>query len=312
MQTILGSGGAIGKELAKSLKTKYNTTIRLVSRNPKKVNPDDELFSADLTIAEEVNKAVKDSEVVYLTAGFTYSTKFWQQVWPVVMTNVIAACKKHNAKLVFFDNIYMYDKDYLELMTEETPVRPTSKKGKIRKEIAEMLLNEVEKGTLKALIARSADFYGPGIKNTSVLTETVFNNLAAGKKANWLESLNYKHSYTYTPDAGLATAMLGNTEDAYGQVWHLPTASNPYTGKEWVEKIAQKLGKPAKAMVLSKLAVRLIGFFIPVMGEMVEMMYQYNRDYVFDSSKFNKRFDFKPTPYDQGIDEIVTQDYKGK
>ena len=42
MQTILGSGGAIGISLAKELMN-YTNQIRLVSRNPKKVNETDEL-----------------------------------------------------------------------------------------------------------------------------------------------------------------------------------------------------------------------------------------------------------------------------
>ena len=143
-----------------------------------------------------------------------------------------------------------------------------------------------------------------------MLTETVFNPLSNGKKANWMSSVNYKHSFTYTPDAGKATALLGNTEDAYNQVWHLPTAANPLTGKEWIETIAGEMGVKPKYQAVPKFLVRIIGLFVPIMKEMVEMMYQYDRDYVFASSKFEKRFDFKPTPYKDGISEIVQTDYK--
>ena len=79
------------------------------------------------------------------------------------MKNVISACEKNKTKLVFFDNIYMYNPEKIDLMTEETEVRPTSKKGKVRAQIAKMILDEIEAGKLKALIARAADFYGPGI-----------------------------------------------------------------------------------------------------------------------------------------------------
>ncbi|MCK5032449.1 MAG: NAD(P)H-binding protein, partial [Calditrichia bacterium] len=172
MQTILGSGGAIGIELAKALK-EYTNDIRLVSRNPKKVNATDELMSADLLNAADVNEAVKGSSVVYVTVGFYYSVKVWKESWPKFMTNVIEACKEHNCKLVFFDNIYMYDQNHLDGMTEETPINPPSKKGEVRAEIAKLIMDEVKKGNLTALIARSADFYGPAIQNTSMLTETV-------------------------------------------------------------------------------------------------------------------------------------------
>ncbi len=308
MQTILGSGGIIGIELAKEL-TKYTKSIRLVSRNPQKINPDDELFTADLTKTEEVLKATEGSETIYLTVGLKYSIKVWQNKWPVIVKNVIDACVKHKSKLVFFDNIYMYDKDYLNLMNEETPVNPPSKKGKVRAKIAQMVLNAGKEQGLQVLIARAADFYGPGIKGNSVLTETVFNNLKIGKKANWLGSIKYKHSFTYTPDAGKAVAMLGNDPDAYGQVWHLPTTSDPFTGKEWIESIAKELGVKPKYQVASKFMVRLLGLFVPVMRELVEMIYQYDRDYVFDSTKFETKFNFKPTPYLEGIKTIIKEDY---
>lgn len=307
MQTILGSGGAIGIELAKALK-QYTDNIRLVSRNPERVNPDDHLISADLTIPADVMKATEGSHVVYLTAGFPYNIKIWKATWPRVISNVIEACKANNAKLVFFDNVYMYDPDYLDPMTEETPINPQSKKGKVRAKIAGMIMDEVKSGGLSALIARSADFYGPSV-HTSMLTEMVFKNFANGKKANWLGSASYKHSFTYTPDAGRATALLGNTTDAYNQVWHLPTASNPLTGKGWIEAIAKQMSVEPKYQVAPKFLVRILGLFIPIMREMVEMIYQYDRNYVFDSSKFEKRFDLKPTPYLDGIKKIVEIDY---
>jgi len=308
MQTILGSGGVVGIELAKALK-EFTSEIRLVSRKPKKVNTTDELMSANLLNVADVRKAVQGSSVVYVTVGFPYSIKVWRESWPKLITNVCKACKEHNCKLVFFDNIYMYDSNHLNGMTEETPINPPSKKGKVRAEIATMIMDEVREGKLTALIARSADFYGPTIQNTSMLTETVFKPLSNGKKANWMSSVNFKHSFTYTPDAGKATALLGNTVDAYNQVWHLPTAANPFTGKEWIEAIAREIRVKPKYQAVPKLLVRIIGLFVPIMREMVEMMYQYDRDYVFDSSKFEKRFDFEPTPYIDGIREIVEADY---
>jgi len=309
MQTILGSGGAIGIELAKALQ-KYTSEIRLVSRNPEKVNPTDQLMAADLLNTEDVRKAVQGSSVVYVTVGFPYNLKVWKTSWPKFMKDVIAACKEFQAKLVFFDNIYMYDPNFLNGMTEETPINPSSEKGKIRAEIAQLILDEIKAGTLTALIARSADFYGPGIKNSSMLNETVVKPLNSGKKANLLSSSGFKHSFTYTPDAGRATAILGNTPEAYNQIWHLPTAANPFTGKEWVEAIAGELGVKPGFQVASKMMVRIIGLFVPIMKEIVEMMYQNDRDYIFDSTKFEKRFNYKPTSYTHGIKEMIRLDYK--
>ncbi|MBU2906581.1 NAD-dependent epimerase/dehydratase family protein [Arenibacter algicola] len=308
MQTILGSGGAIGIELAKALKD-YTTDIRLVSRNPQKVNDTDKLFSADLLDRTKVFEAVQGSSIVYVTVGFPYNLKVWQQNWPKFIKYVIDACIEYKCKLVFFDNIYMYDLNYLNGMNEETPINPPSQKGKIRAEVAAMIMDKVKEGQLEALIARSADFYGPNIKNSSMLTEMAFKPLSNGKKANWLASLNFKHSFTYTPDAAKATALLGNSAKAFNQVWHLPTASNPFTGKEWIETIAKEMEVKPGIQVASRLIVKIMGLFIPIMREMPEMMYQYDRDYVFNSDKFDSHFSFRTTPYLEGIKEIVSSDY---
>ena len=304
MQVILGSGGAIGTELALAL-PQYTTDIRLVSRNPKKVNDTDELFSGDLTDAASVREAVAGADVAYLTVGLPYDIKIWRSTWPVVMANTINACKEHGTKLVFFDNVYMYDPQHVPHMTEETPINPASKKGAVRRQIADQLMKEVNAGKLTALIARAADFYGPSQYGNQILNETVIKNLKEGKKANWLGSDQYRHSFTYTPDAGKATALLGNTDDAYGQVWHLPTADNPLTGKQWIEAVAQELNVAPKKQVAGKTLVKVIGWFNPMMRELHEMIYQYDRDYVFDSSKFDQRFDVKATPYREGLREIL-------
>lgn len=309
MQTILGSGGAIGVELAKAL-PKYTDQIRLVSRNPKKVSSNDQLMAIDLLNPDALKKAIKGSSIVYVTVGFDYNIKVWRKNWPAVVRKVIAACQEYECKLVFFDNIYMYDANHLDGMTEETPVNPPSKKGEVRAQTAKMIMDEVKAGKLTALIARSADFYGPGIKNTSMLTETVFKPLSEGKKANWMGSAKYKHSFTYTPDAGKATAILGNSDSAYNQVWHLPTAPNPFTGKEWVEHIAKEMGVKPNYREASKTIIKVMGLFMPIMKEMVEMMYQYDRDYVFNSDKFEKQFNYKPMPYQEGIKKVVQSDYQ--
>ena len=134
--------------------------------------------------------------------------------------------------------------------------------------------------------------------------------MSQGKKANWLVDDTVKHSFTYVPDATKAVALLGNSEQAYGQVWHLPTASNPLTGKEWIQSIANEMGVTPKYRVIPKTMVKLMGFFVPVMRETVEMLYQYDRDYVFDSSLFEQTFDFTPTPYLEAIRQIIALEYQ--
>jgi len=307
MQTILGANGTIGSVLAKELNT-YTKQIRLVSRNPKKVNDGDELFPSDLSDPLQVDKAIAGSEIVYLLVGFEYKLSVWQNNWPKLMRATIDACIKHKSKLVFFDNVYLYDINEIAHMTEDSKINPPSKKGMVRAQIANMLMDEVKSGKLNALIARAADFYGP--KNEkSFLVELVYNNLKKNKKPQWLIDASKKHSFTFTPDAAKATALLANTPDAFNQVWHLPTDRNTLTGSEIIALFNKQMNGSKKEMVLPMWMLKLLGLFVPLMREMPEMMYQYDRDYFFDSSKFEKRFNFKPTSYAEGI-KLTVNDAK--
>jgi nucleoside-diphosphate-sugar epimerase len=302
MQTILGANGIISTQLAKAL-IQFTTKIRLVSRHPRKVNETDEIFAADLTNPGQTIAAVAGSEIVYLTAGLQYNTKIWQEQWPLIMRNVIDACKKHKAKLVFFDNVYIYGK-VSGWMTETTLSNPCSKKGVVREVIAGMLMNEITQGSITAMIVRAADFYGPNTP-MSFASVMIFDNLAKRKKAQWMLNESVKHSFTYTPDAGKATALLGNTASAYNQVWHLPTDKNALNGKEFIALVANEFGIPPNYMTLPRWVLQLVALFNPIVKESIEMLYQSESDYLFDSSKFDTAFTFKATTYAQGIAEIV-------
>ncbi|MFO8235774.1 MAG: NAD(P)H-binding protein [Bacteroidales bacterium] len=301
MQTILGAGGTVAQELAKSL-TEYTKGIRLVSRNPEKVNPSDELFPTDLTIPHEVFKAVDGSDIVYITIGFEYKHSIWKELWPPFIQNTINACKTHNSKLVFFDNVYIYDKNHLENMTEESPVLPASKKGEIRAEVANELWKEIENGEIKGLIARSADFLG---KRNSIPYEIIYKNLKKRKKAQWLIDDTKRHNFTYTKDAGKALALLGNSEEAYNHIWHLPTDSTPMTGKDWINLFAQEMNVKPRYTVISKWQIKFGGVFSTMLKELADVAYQFEKDYCFNSSRFEKHFEMKPTPPKQAVKEII-------
>src|SRR6266851_4459947 len=132
-----------------------------------------EAVPADLSNLNDTLRAVSGCRIAFLVAGLKYDLKVWRELWPRIMHNAIEACKRAGARLVFFDNVYMYGK-VDGLMTEETPFRPCSKKGEIRAQIATTLLNEIQAGNLTALIARAADFYGPRVR-TAIPNILVFD-----------------------------------------------------------------------------------------------------------------------------------------
>ncbi len=305
MITVLGAGGPIANELG-SILAANRTPFRLVSRNPKPV-PGAELFAADISDRDQAIRAVAGSSVVHLLIGLKYDIRVWTELWPRIMANVIEACKHAQAKLIFFDNVYMYGK-VDGPMTETTPYLPCSKKGEVRARIATALMNEVKAGGLTAMIARSADFYGPRTRN-SVPNVLVFEALARGSTPSWLVNADVPHSFTFTPDAARGLAMLAGRDTAWNQVWHLPTWPNPPTGKEFIEMAAKEFGAAPKFRVLSRPVLRVFGWFNPTIGESYEMLYQSDSPYLFDSGKFASEFGFSGTSYPEGI-RIAAESYK--
>ena len=302
LHVILGAGGAIGAPLAAELLAR-RAKLRTVSRSGR--GPAGaEALRADLMQRDEVLGAVAEGSTVYLLAGLPYDRRVWRAQWPVIMDNAIAACAARGARLVFFDNVYMYGR-VEGPMTEATPVRPSSEKGKVRAAIAMTLLEAAAAGRVRALIARAADFYGPHAEKTSVPSLLILQRLAAGKPARLLVNADARHSYTYTLDCASALYPLAEADDAYGQVWHLPTARPALTSREFVEIVARELGVPPRLSVSPRWAMRAGGLFNVLLREGGEMLYQNEHDYVFDSSKFERRFAFTPTPYDRGIRESV-------
>lgn len=303
MQTILGAGGDISRCLAKELK-QFTTQIRLVSRHPERVNADDELMALDLSERDNVMKAIAGSNVVYLTVGLKYDLRVWQAQWPLLIQHVIEGCLEYNCKLVFFDNVYMYDRAAIPNMTEESPLNPPSKKGKVRLQNVELINDAIQHKNLQALIARSADFYGPDSKN-GILNVLVLDNVAKGKKPNWQSNVDRIHSFTYTPDAAKATALLGNTASAYNQVWHLPTSAERLTGRQYIKMATGIANMKNSYLLLNPFLLSLIGIFNRTIKEIAEMQYQNTQDYFFNSDKFCKTFSFTPTSYADGIREVL-------
>jgi nucleoside-diphosphate-sugar epimerase len=303
--TILGAGGPIADALA-SLLLAQNARVRLVSRNPKSV-PGAQTLAADLTDLDQAIRAIDGSSTVHLLVGLKYSVALWQESWPRIMANTIEACKRANARLVFFDNVYMYGKG-AGPMTESTPYNPTSRKGEIRARIATTLMDEVRAGRLTALIARAADFYGPRNQH-SVPNILVFDALAQNRTPSWLVNADVPHSFTFIPDAALALNLLAAHDSAWNQVWHLPTAPSPLTGRQFVEHAAGEFKRPPKFRVLSRPTLRLVGLFNSDIRESYEMLYQSDSPYLFDSSKFACEFNFPGTPYSEGI-RLAAASYK--
>ena len=303
MQTILGATGPIGKELAKELHRNYTTDIRIVSRNPVRINDTDNVFAADLLEAEQTNEAVKGSDIAYLTVGLPMDTELWEVQFPVIMRNVIDACKEQKVKLVFFDNTYMFPQNE-DTLTEDTPFKPVGRKGTVRAKITNMLLDEMERGEIEAMICRAPEFYGPG-ETKSITNFLIFESIRKGERPKIMLRDDVLKTLIWTPDASQAMALLGNTPDAYGKSWHLPCDDNRLTYKEFMAEVSRVYKQDFQYDILSREFIEQQSTSNKVFEELLELLPRYEHDNVFDSSRFKGRFpDFRVTTYREGIEQM--------
>ncbi|PRE47445.1 SDR family oxidoreductase [Burkholderia multivorans] len=310
MQTILGANGQIAVELARELQRKYTSDVRLVSRNPRKVNDTDSLVSANLLDAKQTLDAVKGSSIVYFTAGLPPDTALWEAQFPTMLKNALDACRVAGASFAYFDNTYMYPQD-ARLLTEDAPFAPVGRKGKVRAAMASMVLEEMARGEMPVLIGRAPEFYGPG-KTQSFTNALIIEKLQAGKKPRVPVRDDTRRTLIWTPDASRALATLGNAPDAFGQTWHLPCCDDRPTYKQFVVMASQVFGREPAYSVISKWTLTAAGLFSKQVRELRELLPRYEQDNLFDSTKFKRRFpEFAMTTYLQGL-ELIRKERPGK
>ncbi|CAI0834835.1 NAD dependent epimerase/dehydratase family [Serratia liquefaciens] len=174
MQTILGANGQIAQELARELKRSYTDDLRLVSRNPRKVNQSDVLIAADLLDAQQTLEAAKGSDTLYFVAGLPPDSALWEKQFPTMLKNALDASRSVGAHFVYFDNTYMYPQNS-DVQTEETPFAPKGRKGQVRALMANMVLKEMEQKNIPVTLGRAPEFYGPG-KTQSFTNALIIDN----------------------------------------------------------------------------------------------------------------------------------------
>ncbi len=285
-----GAGGAVVRELVRQGKP-----VRAVSRSgggsfPKGV----EVVQGDVKNSGDAKRVCEGSVVVYNCANVPYQD--WLKTFPAIVQGSIEGAASAGAKLVFCDNLYMYGPPNGP-MTEATPRSARGKKGRLRAELEQILMQAHKDGRVRVVIGRGSDFYGPGANS---VTKFVFGNILKDKRALWPVALDMPHSLNYSEDFAKNFVTLGEEERALGEIWHLP-ASEPLTGREFIRLAFQAADEKPKMGVLSGLMIRVGGLLNPMVREFGEVSYQFARPFVMNSGKFERAFGAPVTPHHEAI-----------
>ena len=301
LHVIFGTG-PVGCWIARAL-TEMSLPVRAINRSGKRpaLMPESVVIvKADASNPEQAIDAAEGATVVYQALNPPYHQ--WHEFFPGLQAGAMAAAKATGARYVSIENLYMYDSS--QPMTEESPEKPKSKKGALRKNMGEEVMEAHQRDEIQAAILRSSDYSGPGVEGSS-MGEMVFGNLTAGKKAQLGGSATMPHSWAYIEDVGKAAAILGTNDEALGKMWIAPHAT-PVTQGDMVRMAAAELDIEPKYTVMGTFMMWLGGLFIPEAKASVEMLYEFNTPFVVDSSKFENTFGVSATPIEAGIKETVS------
>ncbi len=301
LHVVLGTG-PVGCWVARTLVAR-GLPVRAVNRSgrrPDLLPAEVALERADVSDPAQATAAARDAAVLYVAVNPPYHR--WHELFPALQDGALAAARAHGARYVSVENLYMYDSR--EPMVESTRIAPASKKGELRRRMAEGVMAAHAAGLVQATALRAADYYGPGVTE-SAWGERVFGPLVAGKRAQVTGVLDAPHSIAYIEDVGRALVELGTREEALGEAWIAPHAPARTQGELVAAAAAHVPGADARPSAMGPFMLRLGGLFIPAAREMVEMMDQFMRPFVADGSRFERTFGVEPTPLDVGLARTV-------
>ncbi len=302
LHVIFGTG-PVGQATAREL-VKRGKTVKMVNRSGQKpagVPAGVTVVAGDVFDVAMAKELAKGATHVYQCTNPAYEE--WVQKFPTLQANTLEAAAAAGAKYIVMDNVYMYGDTNGQPIREDLPYNATNKKGTLRAKMAKDLMAAHQSGKVRVTVARAADFYGPAVLG-SAAGDRMFGFAVQGKAASATGNLDAKHSFTYIEDVGKALAILGERDEALGKVWLVPNAE-VLTTRQFVNLIFEELKQPVKVSAMGKLMMQLGGLFVPAARETVEMMYEFEKDFVVDGSLFTKTFGLKATPYREGIKATV-------
>jgi nucleoside-diphosphate-sugar epimerase len=300
LHVIFGTG-QVGRTLAAHLAAQ-GLGVRVLSRRPPEGLPREVSWrGVDVFDRLAAIDAAKGADVIYQCLNAPYHR--WPELFPPLQHNVLGAAQSTDALLVTLENVYGYGPTVGRPMTEDLPLASTTSKGRTRAAMTTELLETAHNGRIRIAIGRASDFFGPGVTE-STLGARVFGNALAGKRADFIGNPNLLHTYSFAPDVAAGLATLGTDERALGQVWHLP-GPETVTTRAALDLVAGELGHPVGIRNVPKLVVRALGLFNPLLRELSEMSYEFEEDFVLDTSKFEATFGISGTPLITALSETM-------
>ena len=295
LHVVVGAG-AVGTAVAREAQTRGHR-VRLVSRTGNAVLDGIEVVKGDASNPASAIEFTTGADVIYGATNPPYHQ--WGELFPPMQQALLGAAAHNGAAFIAMENVYGYGSPDGETLTEGSPIRPASDKGRIRAEMWNELLEWHTAGRANTAAIRASDFYGPMVGD-SMVGKRFWTPILDGKKVALLGDPDVRHTITYINDIGRALVDVASNPDTWGQAWHVPNAPAA-TGRELVQLAQELAGTTGNVTSVPALGLRITGLFDRAAREMPEMMYQFTQDFIVDGSAHTQRFGWEATPINEGF-----------
>ncbi|HKA79315.1 MAG TPA: NAD-dependent epimerase/dehydratase family protein [Xanthobacteraceae bacterium] len=294
---ILGAAGRFGHAAAEAFRKARWDVASLVRPGARaRALKGTEVIEVDALDHAAVGKAAHGADVVLHALNPPYTQ--WSKLALPLAYSAITAAENAGATLIFPGNLYNYGKGLPPVIDETTPMRPSSRKGRLRVAIEDRIEEAAERG-MRGIILRAGDFYGGG--EGSWLDLVVVNEIGRGR-LTYPGPVDLVHEWAYLPDLVAAMVRLAEVRETLGPFESFGFPGHAVSGREFTTAIARASGRGLQVKRMTWWLIHALGPLMPLSRELSEVAYLWNEPHRIDGRKLAATIGEVPhTPLDVAV-----------
>lgn len=302
---VLGARGRLGMAVAQAFANAGWRVIGQIRPGATASLPGVQWLSIDLQDTAALAQAAQGARVVVHALNPPYPK--WQQEVPGLMEAAIRVTRALDACLMFPGNVYNFGEDMPEILTEDTPQRPSARKGHLRVAVEHRLAAS----GVRSVVIRAGDFFGSGTGSWFDLA--LAKDITKGRMT-YPGSMELATPWAYLPDLARSFVAVADrlVREPQSLPWHASFcyAGHSLSGRDWarlLEAVARERGwlAPGQALKIGGMpwgVIRALRRFVPMFRELAEMRYLWQKPHALNGSRLEAFIGAQPaTPLPQAV-----------
>ncbi|MEM1314868.1 MAG: NAD(P)H-binding protein [Pseudomonadota bacterium] len=294
---ILGARGRFGRHAAAAF-AEAGWTVRGLTRGAPAENVH-ETVTADAADPDAVTRAAEGASVIVQAVNPPYPD--WARDLPRFNAALIAAARAAGATVFLPGNVYAYGASMPEVLTEAAPLRPDTRKGRLRAGLEAALRAET---AFQTLVIRAGDFLDDRASGNWFDLQ-IAPPVAKGRVV-YPGPLDAVHAWAWLPDLARAAAALAGKRAELPRWAAYGLEGFSLTGAELIAAMSRAAGRELRPKGFPWPLIRLAGLVWPLGRELAEMRYLWSTPHRIDGAALAEVLPgFVPTPLDEAMPKAL-------